>query len=298
MNRNEIPVIDLTHARSGSALLRKDIARQIDRASREIGFFVVTGTGIPEQVIGDAHQTFARFVALPVGQKNACRIPGSATHPDDPYTPYGYSAVLEENAFAYAGEAGRPSDYVEKFSLGRLALDPRVPLPFPPDADCPGLRAALVDYFRETRDLAALLAGLVEEGFGFPSGFLTDRMTRAADSMRCHHYPARSDAHANDQGMGTHQDGSLVTLLTQTAPGIEVQSKDGQWMRPSGMGLFDYLVNIGDLLSCRTDGEYSSTPHRVVLTDQARISIAFFKLTDEDQSTEAGDRQMDALFGR
>lgn len=298
MNRNEIPEIDLTHARSGSAPLRKDVARQIDRASREIGFFVVTGTGIPEQVIGDAHQAFSRFVALTAGQKNACRIPGSATHPDDPYTPYGYSGILEENAFAYAGEVGRPSDYVEKFSLGTLALDPRVQLPFPSNADCPGLRVALVDYFRATRELAALLAELVEEGFGFPSGFLTDRISRAADSMRCHHYPVLSDAHANDQGMGTHQDGSFVTLLTQTGPGIEVKSKDGRWMRPSEMGQFDYLINIGDLLSLRTEGEYISTPHRVVLTDHARNSIAFFKLTDEDQLTEVGDGQMDALFGR
>jgi isopenicillin N synthase-like dioxygenase len=298
MNWNETPLIDLTNARSGSAQLREDVASQIDRASREIGFFVVTGTGIPDRIVDDAHQAFSRFVALPVEQKNVCRVPGSATHPDDPYTPYGYSGLLEENAFAYAGEDGRPSDYVEKFSLGRLALDPRVDLPFPADADCPRLREALVDYFRATRDLAALVAELIEEGFGFPPRFLTDRMTHAADSMRCHHYPALSDAHVNDQGMGAHQDGSLVTLLTQTGPGIEVRSRDGQWVRPSEMGRFDYLINIGDLLSSRTEGEYCSTPHRVVLTDQARISIAFFKLTDEDQLTEAGDRQMDALFGR
>lgn len=298
MSHASIPVIDLTAARGADPAGRAAVARALDLAAREIGFFVATGTGIPDAVMTNAYGALARFMALPAEIKTVCRLPNGSTPPDDPFTPYGYSGLLEENAFAYMGEMGKPADYVEKFSLGRLALDETRALPFPPGPFGSELRGALIDYFRHTWALADLIAGLFEEGLGKPKGFFTDRISNAADSMRCHSYPAMRAEFANNQGMGAHQDGSLVTLLTHTEPGIEVRMKGGGWLRPPARQLGDYLVNIGDLLSHWTDGAYVSTPHRVVLTENQRLSIAFFKLTDEDQLTEAGDRQMDALLGR
>jgi len=293
-----IPIIDLTPIHRCDPTGRARVARELDQAAREIGFFVVTATGIPNAVINDAYDALARFIALPIDAKNAYRLAEGATPPEDPYTPYGYSGLLEENAFAYMGEMGKPADYVEKFSLGQLALDEARALMFPPDPFGVRFRAALVAYFRHTWALANLIAGLFEDGLGKPKGYFTDRVLHSADSMRCHSYPAMCSDFANDQGMGAHQDGTLVTLLTHTEPGIEVRMRDGEWLRPPARRLGDYLINIGDLLSHWTNGDYVSTPHRVVLTEQQRLSIAFFKLTDEDQLTEAGDRQMDALFGR
>jgi isopenicillin N synthase-like dioxygenase len=298
MSLTNIPIIDLAPSRGSDPAGRAAVARALDQAAREIGFFVATGTGIPDVVMNDAYGAFARFIALPLDQKNACRLSEGSTPPDDPYTPYGYSGLLEENAFAYMGQKGKPSDYVEKFSLGRLALDQDRALPFPRDQSGAQMRAALSTYFRHTWALADLIAGLFEDGLEKPKGYFTDRISHSADSMRCHSYPAMRADFANDQGMGAHQDGSLVTLLTHTEPGIEVRVKGGGWLRPPAGRLGDYLVNIGDLLSHWTDGAYVSTPHRVVLTENHRLSIAYFKLTDEDELTEAGDRQMDALFGR
>ena len=121
-------MIDLAPARSGSAARQQEVASKIDRACRDIGFFVVTETGVPERLIAAAYETFSRFIALPTSEKNACRLPEGPAHPNDPYTPYGYSGILEENAFAYMGDIGRSADYVEKFSLGRLALDSAHPV--------------------------------------------------------------------------------------------------------------------------------------------------------------------------
>ncbi len=297
MSAAAIPIIDLTPARGDDPLGYLAVAREVDRAAREIGFFVVTGTGIPDAVIDDAFDVLAEFVALPAHVKDACRL-AEGTLPDDRYTPYGYSGMLEENAFAYMGEIGKPADYVEKFSLGRVALDDARALPFPPGPFGAEMRKALVAYFRHTWTLANVVTGLFEVGLGKPKGFFTDRISQSADSMRCHSYPAMRPDFANSQGMGAHQDGTLVTLLTHTIPGIEVRMRDGSWLRPPAGRLGDYLINIGDLLSHWTDGAYVSTPHRAVLTERQRLSIAFFKLTDEDELTEAGDRQMEALVGR
>ena len=57
-------------------------------------------------------------------------------------------------------------------------------------------------------------------------------------------------------------------------------------------------VNIGDLMAHWTKNAYVSTPHRVLLGMEARQSLAFFKLTNEDEMVMVGNKQMDALLGR
>jgi len=47
----EIPVVDLTSAFSGDAAARLRTGRQIDRICTEIGFFTITGHGVPRDVI-------------------------------------------------------------------------------------------------------------------------------------------------------------------------------------------------------------------------------------------------------
>src|SRR6516164_4471457 len=43
----QIPVIDLSAARSGGLASRQAVAREIDATCREIGFFTITGHGVP-----------------------------------------------------------------------------------------------------------------------------------------------------------------------------------------------------------------------------------------------------------
>ena len=296
--RETIPEIDLTDTLRDRAGARAAAVAAIDAACRSAGFFTVSGTGIPPAVTDRAFAAFADFVALPFAEKDACRPAGGATLPEDPFTPYGYSALLEENAFAYMGETGRDADYVEKFSAGRMMFDDPDSLPVPDGPLGTELREALMAYYREVEALSRLIVGLAEDALGFERGFYTNRISNSFDSLRCHSYPARAPELVNDQGMGTHRDGSLITLLAHTSEGIEVQSRDGTWLRLPAPSPYHFTVNIGDLLSSWTDGVYVSTPHRVVLTQKPRHSIVFFKLTDEDELTEAGDAQMDALFGR
>ncbi len=280
---NDIPLIDLS---------ARHAADDIGRACREIGFFTAYGHGLGDGVVHDAHAALGEFFRRPLADKMACRFP-----PEN-YTPYGYSALLEENAYAYMGQPGKPNDYVEKFSVGRRILDDSDALPFPADESGRDLRARLKAYYAACETVASRVAELIAISLGLDAGFFAARMDRSDDSMRGHLYPAFSDALANDQGMGQHTDGTLITLLTHTSPGIEVKTRNGHWITPKFHALDHFIVNIGDLLAHWTDGEYVSTEHRVVLTDRPRQSIVFFKLTNEDELVQAGNRQMDALFGR
>ena len=293
----DIPLIDLSACAPHNDAERAAV-RKIDRACRDVGFFTVCGHGIDRKVIEDAHEALKQFFRRPLAEKMKCKLESGFTISAAEYTPYGYSALLEENAFAYMGQPGRPSDYVEKFSAGRLILNDEEPLPFPDDEQGKDLRQKLRSYYISCEDLAAQVSELLSIALDLPRGFFASCSDKADDSMRGHIYPSFSAALANDQGMGQHTDGTLITLLTHTAPGIQVRTRDGEWITPS-FRLPDYfIINIGDLLAHWTSNQYVSTPHRAVLGERERQSIVFFKLTNEDKMVRAGNKQMDALFGR
>jgi isopenicillin N synthase-like dioxygenase len=292
----DIPLVDLTAARTGGSEEEFAVARQIDRACREVGFFTLYGHGIDRSVFVEAHAALAAFFALPLGEKAKCRLATGKTMTADDHTPYGYSGVLEENAFAYMGVRDKPNDYVEKFSTGRLILSDATALPFLDDAQGRVLRQKLKVYYHACEALAARVTELFALSLGLPRDYFTKRIDKADDSMRAHFYAGYSGA--TDQGMGEHVDSTLITLLTHTAPGIEVRDLNGTWIKPQFRELDHFIVNIGDLMAHWTKNAYVSTPHRVVLGEQARQSIAFFKLTNEDEMVQFGNKQMDALFGR
>ncbi len=276
----EIPLIDLSAGDEAS------VAANIDRAAREVGFFTVCGHGIDRRVVDRAYAASRAFFARPPAAKTACRLETGFTRADDDYTPYGYSGLLEENAYAYMGERDMPNDYVEKFSVGRLVLDDRQPLPFPNDADGRELRRALQSYYTACQRTANRIATLLTIAIGLPRDFFATRTDTADDSLRTQLYPGWSSDLDNDQGMGTHADGTLITLLTQNAPGIEVQTRTGEWLIPCTRELDHLIVNIGDLLARWSNDVYVSTPHRVVLRRVQRQSIVFFKLANDDAVIE------------
>jgi isopenicillin N synthase-like dioxygenase len=293
----KIPSIDLEPIRSGLVSDQEAVARQLDCACREVGFFTIRGHGIDKSVFENAYSALERFFARPEEEKNCCRLVDGFIAADE-YTPYGYSGLLEENAFAYMGKKGCPSDYVEKISAGRLILNDSSVLPFNNDVMGHDLRRALKLYYVATESLAATITRLLTIPLGLATDFFDVRTDKSNDSLRCHFYPARDARFSNDQGMGIHKDGTLITLLTHTSPGIQIRTRSGSWVEPEFTTNKEFIVNIGDLLSHWTNEQYVSTPHRVVLSDKGRLSIVFFKLTNEDEVVKTGNKQMDALRGR
>jgi hypothetical protein len=71
--KNAIPAIDLSPLHGGSGIEKREVARQIDAACTEIGFFIVTGHGISQNLITTARQQAIDFFATPV----ACYGDGS-----------------------------------------------------------------------------------------------------------------------------------------------------------------------------------------------------------------------------
>ena len=294
----KIPVIDISPAMQGDPEGEKHVVYQIDKACREYGFFIVKGHGYERDIFTEAMQRSKCFFDLPLADKDKCRAASGSTLPEDPYTPYGYSALLEENAYAYMGQNDKPSDYVEKISVGQMILQDDFPLPFQAGDDGELLRKVLKTYFQTCEDLSKKILELLTVALGWPRTFFDEKINEANDSLRSQLYPRFSNDFDNDQGMGKHTDGTLITMVSQTSPGIMVKNLDGSWMLPDTEDVTHVLINIGDLMSYWTDNEYLSTEHQVVLGEKERQSLIYFKLTNEDIMVEFGNQQMDALLGR
>ncbi|MEU1480919.1 isopenicillin N synthase family dioxygenase [Streptomyces sp. NPDC001668] len=310
-----LPVISLEQARNGD---ERKVAEEISRACTEVGFFVVRDHGIDRRVFDEAYELSLDFFRRPDEEKDPLRMRTSTARGDNDYSPYGYSALLSENAYAYTGKQGMPSDYVEKFSVGRLVLDDAEDLPFPDDERGAELRTALKNYFTACETVAARVTELLTIALELPRDFFAVRTDRSNDSLRSQYYPGTRQEFLNDQGMGEHTDGTLITLLTEDGPGLQLRDLSGQWLDVDVPERDWFIVNIGDLMARWSNDEYVSTPHRVKLVERRRQSIVFFKLANDDAVIECFPKftrerpatyepiryetfslqKMDALFGR
>ncbi len=277
-----IPVINLTPARQGNEKDRRDVAMKIDAACKEIGFLTVHGHGIDKKIFEDAYDAF-QFFNLSLDEKLKCKLAEGFTLANDDYTPYGYSGLLEENAFAYNGEFDKPSDYVEKFSVGQLLFNEDQALQFLlSNKHVQEIKKKVEPYYRACEELSLFLAELFTIALDLPRDFFATKINHSNDSMRMLSYPEFKSDFSNDQGMGAHFDGTLFTLLTNTVPGNEVLTKSGQWIRPVLGDVDHFLINIGDLMMRWSNDQYVSTKHRVLLTDKNRKVLVFFKLANDD----------------
>src|SRR5437764_6718704 len=115
-----VPVIDIAAVRSspGSAAARLEIVRQVASACEEIGFFAVTGHGVPDAVIAALIAQSYAFFDLPLADKLAVRRPR-------PEQNRGYIAPGEERLARLRGDE-TPPDLKELYTIGPFDL-PQTP---------------------------------------------------------------------------------------------------------------------------------------------------------------------------
>lgn len=198
-----------------------------------------------------------------------------------------------------SSDANAASDLKEGLYFGRD--DPAATLPlhganvWPSGTDAPGLRAAVTTAFTELETAALAMLPVVGRALGVGPTFFVDAFATGPPMsfLRPLRYaPVPSDVAVGRLGAGAHTDYGFVTLLvTDGAPGLEVDAGGGDWRRvPSvadaaaAAGLppppsteAAVFVNVGDMLQRWSNGRWRSAPHRVVLpTASDRCSAAFF----------------------
>jgi isopenicillin N synthase-like dioxygenase len=253
-----------------------EVARQIEAACREHGFFYVTGHGVAPDLVARLTTACAAFFALPQAAKMEIAMArgGPAWR--------GYFPVGAELT------SGRP-DLKEGLYFGAELGDddPRVRAGLPLHGrnlfprQVPELRAAVLSYIGALTDLGQAVLRGVALSLGLDADYFAAGYTASPTVLfRVFRYPAVPPGEQG-WGAGEHTDYGLLTLLAQTLPaqgangGLQVRTPSGWIDAPPIEGTF--VANIGDMLDRLTGGWYRSTPHRVRnVSGRDRFSFPFF----------------------
>ena len=256
-----IPVIDIAALVSGDEGERARLAAEIGAACRGIGFFAITGHGVPQALIDDAFAASHELFDLPLATRREMAIERLGHN-------RGYVGLGAERLNDTA-----PADHKEAFNLIWTDERTRPPNAWPP---IDGWRARVQAYFDAALAAARGLHGAFALDLGLAPNFFDDKIDRPMATLRLLRYPAPRADQPAAAGAGSHTDYGNVTLLaTDGVAGLQVRARDGQWIdAPALPGAF--ICNIGDCLMRWTNDVYVSTPHRVMPPPRERYSIALF----------------------
>ncbi|MFM7489666.1 MAG: isopenicillin N synthase family dioxygenase, partial [Actinomycetota bacterium] len=265
-----IPVIDVS--RSGSA-------DSIARACEEIGFFCVTGHGVPDSVLRASWRAARDFFDLPLAARMRVAMPYAGY-------PYGYSPLSGETLARSLGDAA-PPDRKQSFAIGPVTkpahdiTDPDEEFAWSPNLwpdELPALQESWTARYSALSQLAVRLLSLMAESLHLPGHYFDTMIDRHTSAMRALDYPGATDssvAIADGQwGASAHTDYGTLTILETDPdqPGLQVRRSDDEWVDvdpPSG----SLVVNLCDAMERWTNDRWRSTLHRVTIPAGRRQSI-------------------------
>jgi isopenicillin N synthase-like dioxygenase len=144
--------------------------------------------------------------------------------------------------------------------------------------EVPGFGPSVLALLDDLETLASRVLAGVEKFLALPDGHFAACMRDGDSLFRMNHYPDTASIASRDRFLA-HRDFDLITLLFgASAPGLEVQSRRGEWcaVDSSETGM---IVTAGELLEVESGGRILATPHRVVSpedSDGGRSSMVYF----------------------
>src|ERR1700712_1188776 len=267
-----IPVIDISPLAGGSPAQAQAVAKALGQACRDVGFFYISGHGVPAALMKRVFDISAAFFTGPASIREAVSFSGPGDN-------RGYIRLGGETL-----DPGKPPDVKEAFNIG-LELPPEDPemvarAPFRAAnlwPDMPDFRDTMLDYFHRVWRLGRDLHRGFALDLGLEADYFETRLDRPNATLRLLHYPQSATTPSEGQlGAGVHTDYGNVTLLaTDEVGGLMVQDRSGRWLDAPVIP-DTFVCNIGDCLMRWSNDVYVSTPHKVVNPGKDRYSVAFF----------------------
>jgi isopenicillin N synthase-like dioxygenase len=267
-----LPLLDIGDLDAGRAK-RTAFLDALRRASREVGFFHLTGHDVAPEFAREVQTLARRFFALSETEKRAIEMVNSPHF-------HGYTRLGWERT------RGRP-DWREQLDIGAertvIPSGPGVPAwarlqgPNQWPESLPELRPALLRWQTElTAPLIRVLRAFalaLEQPEDVFEPIYRDAPNQLVKIIR---YPGR-ESEAQAQGVGAHKDSGIVTAVLQDDQGgLQVETYKG-WLDVEPIP-GTLVVNMGEALELASDGYLRATVHRVVPPPlgSERLSVAFF----------------------
>lgn len=280
---SSLPLIDFSRFAIGTKDERKNTADEIVAACDLIGFFYLTGHGVPEDTRAAIFDRSAQFFHLSPEEKAKSK----ATADWNRGYIFGGGRDADLNADSRVFEQYRIQ---REFDPNDPDLQSGNPL-FQPNrwpTQIDGFGRDCLYYY----DAMAVLSSQLLEAFAIGLDLPEDRFKQFFRKPICQislmYYPALPENVGNEvKNLSAHTDEGPVVILAQgEIGGLEVRAPDGRWLAaPPVPGAF--TVNIGNMMMWWSNGRFKSTLHRVRNTSrQERFSIPFFWNADPDVMVE------------
>jgi isopenicillin N synthase-like dioxygenase len=268
-----LPVVDISRLNAGPEEASQ-FRDELRNAMHEVGFLYLAGHGIPQELTDAMLDVSRRFFELPEGQKLEI---------DNVHSPQfrGYTRVGGELTDGAV-------DWREQIDIGveRPAVAPgpgvadywRLEGPNLWPEALPEMRGIVAEWMERLSAVSLTLLRALAVSLGAPEDAFDDAFAaRAFPVLKVVRYPGSSHDEPK-QGVGSHRDGGVLTLLLVEPGkgGLQVEYQ-GTWIdAPQVPGTF--VVNIGEMLELATNGYLKATLHRVISPPRGtdRISLPFF----------------------
>ncbi|WP_426732950.1 isopenicillin N synthase family dioxygenase [Myxococcus faecalis] len=269
-----IPLIDLSHYRTGTPTERARFVQVFGEGLREFGFVSVVGHGIDDGLIRRTYSDVEKLFQLPEDVKTRYAVPELAGQ-------RGYTGFGKEHA-----KDRKVGDLKEFWHVGRELPEGHPYLKhyganvWP--GEVPSFREHALALFRELDGAASVMLHALAEFFGVARDTFSGMATEGNSVLRLIHYPPLKERFIpGGVRAAEHEDINLITLLCEgTASGLELLTRDGEWL-PVDTLRGQIVVDSGDMLSRVTNEIIPATTHRVVNPksadeDTVRYSLPFF----------------------
>jgi isopenicillin N synthase-like dioxygenase len=286
-----IPTIDLSPLRHGGEIERRAVAREIDAACREIGFFVIVGHGIAENLVEATRCRAIDFFSLSDEEKMKVQRPPAKIS-------RGYNWVGDRSLSYSLGQAA-PPDMQEAFAFGpdhvadlESRVDSTSAQMYAPNIwpERPrDFKQTMLAYYDAMSALASHVLCAMAMALGVDETYFVDKFDRQASVARMIRYPALTQPPLPGQlRAGLHTDYGILTFVhgDNTPGGLQVKHRQGSWIdvcTPRN----GFVCNIGDLMMRWSNDRWVSTLHRVAVSPPDavpvdRISLVFFQNPNPD----------------
>ncbi|MEN3951218.1 2OG-Fe(II) oxygenase family protein [Iodidimonas sp. SYSU 1G8] len=275
----EVPVVDFAPFLTRDAEARAAVAAEIARACRDIGFFYLTGHGVPEALRTAIFDQSAAFYHRPADERSdALATPEwyRGWVPAPPQTTLSRNTRLFDQYRLQLNwdDAGQPGDpHARIFDA---------PNRWP--GDMPDFRVAGEAYLSAMHGLSVQLLGAFALGLGLPEDRFDGYFRKPPSQLSLLYYPPLPEgADIDVSNTVSHTDEGPFTILAQgEVGGLEVKRRDGVWIAaPPIPGAF--TINVGDMMMWWSNGQFLSNWHRVKnRSGGERFSVAFFANPDRD----------------
>lgn len=285
-----IPSVDLADFLSDDPQRKEKFIKEIGAAYEDIGFVALKNHFLSDELVAKLYSEVEKFFQLPTDIKRGYER-------EDLGGQRGYVSFGKEHA-----KGKKEGDLKEFWHFGQEAdKDAKLIEEYPENVvveELPEFNATGMEAYRMLEKTGIYVLRALALHIGLNEFYFDHWASNGNSILRPIHYPPITSEPENAVRAGAHGDINLITLLMgASAPGLQVQRKDGEWL--DAIAQEDELViNVGDMLQRHTNNKLQSTIHRVVnppreLWHTSRFSIPFFLHPRSDMRLDCLDECID-----